>query len=278
MSIFLWKLYCFYVNKYNTIDKFTTIYYNLFGDFFMLQKIIGKTKRAIEDFNMIEEGDKIAIGMSGGKDSITLLYSLYYLQKFYKHHFEIMAITIHTGNPSFDTSELKKICDELGVEYLVYNSNISDVVFKIRKEENPCSLCANMRRGMLNSLAVEHGCNKIALGHHMDDVMETFLMSLLLNGRIHTFAPVTYLSRSNVKTIRPMIYVEEKLIRAVAKEKNFPVMTKCCPADGYTKRDYMTDLIYKLKKDIPRVREHIFGAIKRSGIDGWQIEPKEEDI
>jgi len=242
----------------------------------MLQKIIGKTKRAIEDFNMIEEGDKIAVGLSGGKDSITLLYTLYYLQKFYKYHFDIIAITIHTGLKEFDTSELKKICDDLGIEHIVFESNISDVVFNIRKEDSPCSLCANMRRGMLNSLAVEHGCTKVALGHHMDDVMETFLMSLLLNGRIHTFAPVTYLSRSNVKTIRPMIYVEEKLIRSVAKEKNFPVMKKCCPADGYTKRDYMTDLIHTLKKDIPRVREHIFGAIKRSGIDGWKREIEEE--
>lgn len=237
----------------------------------MLQKIIGKTKRAVEDFNMIDEGDKIAVGLSGGKDSITLLYALHYLQKFYKKHFEIMAITIHPGTESFTTDKLKEICDELGIEYLVYNSNISDVVFKIRKEENPCSLCANMRRGMLNSLAVEHGCNKIALGHHMDDVMETFLMSLLLNGRIHTFAPVTYLSRSNVKTIRPMIYVEEKLIRSVAKEKNFPVVNKCCPADGFTKRDYMKDMIRNLKKDIPRVRENLFGAIKRSHIDSWEI-------
>lgn len=249
----------------------------LFGDF-MLQKIIGKTKRAIEDFNMIDEGDKIAVGLSGGKDSITLLYALYYLQKFYKKHFTIMAITIHTGSNNFDTTELQKICDELGIEYLVFNSNIADVVFNIRKEENPCSLCANMRRGMLNSLAVEHGCTKVALGHHMDDVMETFMMSLLLNGRIHTFAPVTYLSRSNVKTIRPMIYVEEKLIRAVAREKNFPVHPKTCPADGFTKRDYMSDLIHNLQKDIPRIKEHIFGAIKRSKIEGWVKEATEEKI
>ena len=177
-----------------------------------------------------------------------------------------------------DTTELKRICDELGIEYLVFNSNIADVVFNIRKEENPCSLCANMRRGMLNSLAVEHGCTKVALGHHMDDVMETFMMSLLLNGRIHTFAPVTYLSRSNVKTIRPMIYVEEKLIRAVAREKNFPVHPKTCPADGFTKRDYMSDLIHNLQKDIPRIKEHIFGAIKRSKIEGWVREAEEEKL
>lgn len=241
-----------------------------FGDI-MLQKIIGKVKRAVEDFDMIDEGDKIAIGLSGGKDSIALLYALYYLQKFYKHKFSIMAITIHPGLDNFDTSKLKSLCDNLGIEYLVYKSNISDVVFKIRKEENPCSLCANMRRGMLNSLAVEHGCNKIALGHHMDDVMETFLMSLFLNGKVHTFAPVTYLSRSNVKTIRPMIYVEEKLVRQVAKEKEFPVMDKSCPADGYTKREYMKDLIRSLRKDIPKVKENIFGAIKRSNIEGWEI-------
>ena len=242
----------------------------------MLQKIIGKSKRAIEDFNMIEPNDKIAVGLSGGKDSIALLYVLYYLKKFYKHPFEIMAITIHPGSKEFDTTELEKLCKELDIEYLIYKSNISDVVFNIRKEENPCSLCANMRRGMLNSLAVENGCTKVALGHHSDDVMETFLMSLLLNGRIHTFSPVTYLSRSNVKTIRPMIYVEEKLIRAVAKEKNFPVRTKCCPADGHTKRDYMTNLIRDLKKDIPRVKEHIFGAIKRSNIEGWNINKDEQ--
>lgn len=236
----------------------------------MLQKIISKTKRAIEDYNMIEENDKVAVGLSGGKDSITLLHSLHFLQKFHKMKFELMAITIHPGSDTFKTDELEKMCSELGIEYVVYNSNIADVVFNIREEKNPCSLCANMRRGMLNSLATEYGCNKIALGHHMDDAMETFLMSVLLNGKIHTFSPVTYLSRSDVKTIRPFIYVEEKEIRAVAKEKNYPVMGKCCPADGYTKRDYMTTLIKDLKKDIPKVREHIFGAIKRSDIQGWK--------
>lgn len=162
------------------------------------------------------------------------------------------------------------MCDKLGIEYIVYNSNISQVVFDIRKEKNPCSLCANMRRGMLNSLAIENGCNKIALGHHSDDAMETLLMSLLLNGKIHTFSPVTYLSRSDVKVIRPLIYVSEKQIRAVARENNFPVMGKCCPADGYTKRDYMSELIVSLQKDIPRVKAHIFGAILRSDIPGWQ--------
>lgn len=233
-------------------------------------------RKAIDDFNMIDDGDKIAVGLSGGKDSITLLYALYYLKKFYPKKFEVMAITIHPGSETFNTEELEKICKDLNIEYLIYDSNISEVVFNIRKEKNPCSLCANMRRGMLNSLAIEHGCNKIALGHHMDDVMETFMMSVFLNGKIHTFAPVTYLSRSNVKTIRPMIYVDEKTIRAVAREKNYPVIGKCCPKDGFTKREYMKDLLKGLKKDIPRVREHVFGAIKRSNIPGWEILNEEE--
>jgi tRNA(Ile)-lysidine synthase TilS/MesJ len=243
----------------------------------MLQEVIGKARRAIKDFNMIDDGDKIAVGLSGGKDSITLLYTLYYLQKFYDKKFTLMAITVHPGSDTFKTDKLEEMCKELGIEYIVYKSDIADVVFNIRGEKNPCSLCANMRRGILNSLAIEYGCNKIALGHHADDVMETFLMSLLLNGKIHTFSPVTYLSRSKVKVIRPFIYVDEKIIRAVAREKNYPVMGKCCPADGFTKRDYMTDLIKTLQKDIPRVRAHILGAIQRSSIDGWNKNITKED-
>lgn len=242
----------------------------------MLQKIIGACRKAIDDYNMIDEGDKIAIGLSGGKDSIALLYALYYLKKFYPKKYEIMAITINPGTEDFKTDELEKLCKKLGIEYVVYNSNIAKVVFDIRKETNPCSLCANMRRGMINSIAIEHGCNKIALGHHSDDVIETFLMSVLLNGKIHCFAPVTYLSRSDVKTIRPMIYVEEKEVRAVARDLSFPVMNKCCPMDGFSKREYMKDLIYKIRKDIPNVKKHVMGAVRRSNIPGWEL-PNEEN-
>lgn len=243
----------------------------------MLQRIIGQARRAIDDFNMIDEGDKIGIGLSGGKDSLTLLHALYYLKKFYPKKFDIMAITIHPGSDTFKTEKLEEICNNLGIEYIVYNSNISQVVFDIRKEKNPCSLCANMRRGMLNSIAIENGCNKIALGHHSDDVMETLLMSIFLNGKIHTFSPVTYLSRSDVKTIRPFIYVSEKEIRAVAREKDFPVMGKCCPFDGATKREYMKDLIKDLQKDIPKVKANLMGAIKRSDIPGWKIEDDKDN-
>lgn len=238
----------------------------------MLQKVIGHARRAIEDYNMIDEGDKIAVGLSGGKDSLTLLHALYYLKKFYPKKFELIAITIHPGSETFKTDELEKLCKDLGIEYIVYKSDISKVVFDIRKEKNPCSLCANMRRGMLNSIAIENGCNKIALGHTLDDLNETLLMSILLNGKIHTFAPVTYLSRSDVKVIRPLIYTTEKETKAVSRVRNFPVMGKCCPADGFTKREYVKDLIKDIQREIPKVNSHIFGAIKRSNIDGWNNE------
>ena len=203
-----------------------------------------------------------------------MLHALYNLKRYYPKKFDIMAITIHPGSDTFKTDELEKLCDELGIEYVIYNSNITKVVFDIRKEKNPCSLCANMRRGMLNSIAIEHGCTKIALAHHMDDVIETFLMSILLNGKVHTFSPVTYLSRSDVKVIRPFIYVPEKDIRATARKLNYPVVGKCCPMDGYTKREYTKNLIHTLSKDIPKVKSHIFGAIKRSNIKGWEIKEK----
>jgi tRNA(Ile)-lysidine synthase TilS/MesJ len=238
-------------------------------------KIYSSNKKAVDSISLeVKKGEIFGfIGHNGaGKDSLTLLHAMKYLQRFYDKKFELIAITIHPGNETFKTDELEICCKNLGIEYVIYNSDIANIVFDIRKEENPCSLCANLRRGILNSVAVEHGCNKIALGHHMDDAMETFLMSLFLNGKVHTFSPVTYLSRSNITTIRPLIYVEEKEIRVTARENNYPVMGKCCPADGFTKRDYMTDLIKDLKKDIPKVREHIFGAIKRSDITGWKKE------
>jgi len=219
---------------------------------------------------MIDEGDKIAIGLSGGKDSLTLLHALYNLKRYYPKKFDIMAITIHPGSDTFKTDELEKLCKNLNIEYIVYNSNITQVVFDIRKEKNPCSLCANMRRGMLNSIAIENGCTKIALGHHSDDVIETFLMSIFLNGKIHTFSPVTYLSRSDVKVIRPFIYVSEKDIKALARKLKFPVVGKCCPMDGYSKREYMKNLIKNLNHDIPKLKANLIGAIKRSNIQGWE--------
>lgn len=237
-----------------------------------MQKILGNMRKAIQDYNMIQDGDKIAVGLSGGKDSVILLNALYRLKQFLPINFDIMAITIDPGFDNFDTSYLKDLCSNLGIEYVIYDSHIKDIVFDIRNEKNPCSLCANLRRGMLNSVAIEHGCNKIALGHHMDDVIETLFLSLFYEGHIHTFSPVTYLSRSNIYLIRPMIYVEEKQIKSVINKSDFKIMNKCCSQDGFTKREYMKDLFKKLILDIPNVRSNIFGAIKRSNIKGWNIE------
>lgn len=242
----------------------------------MLQTITGRMRKAIDDYNMIEEGDKIAVGLSGGKDSITLLNCLVNLKRYYPKHFDVIAITIDPGSQTFKTDKLEEMCKNLGVKYIVYKSDLSKIVFEYRQEKNPCSLCANLRRGMLNSIAVENGCNKVALGHHLDDAIETLLMSEILNGKIYTFSPVTYLSRSNLTVIRPLIYVYEKETRALAKELNFPVVEKCCPADGNTKREYMKELVFNLRKDIPKVRENLFGAIKRSDIPGWKLPNKED--
>ncbi len=236
----------------------------------MLQKIMGLARRAIDEFNMIEENDKIAIGLSGGKDSLCLLYTLNGLKRYYPKKFDIMAITVHPGNSDFDTSNIEKICKELNVEHIIFKSDISDIIFNIRKEKNPCSLCANLRRGILSSVAVENGCNKIALGHHSDDVIETLLMSLFFNGKFHTFSPITHLTRSNITVIRPLIYASEKQIRSLAKVLNLSPLKKCCPMDGSSKRQYIKDLMYNLNKDIPKIKENIFGAIERSGIDGWR--------
>ncbi len=240
-----------------------------------MKQILGTIRKAIDDYNMIEEGDKIAVGLSGGKDSVTLLLALKNLQLFYPKHFEIMALTIDPGSNTFDTAELEKLCKELNIEYVIEKTNIKQIVFDIRKEKNPCSLCANLRRGALNGVAEAHGCNKVALGHHKDDVIETFLLSLFYEGHIHTFAPRTYLSRKKIIAIRPMIYLEEKEIKAFAKRNNIPVMKKTCKADGVTKREFMKDLIMELSKKIPRLKACIFGAIQRSNIKGWEIEEKE---
>lgn len=240
----------------------------------MLQTITGRIRRAIDDYDMIEEGDKIAIALSGGKDSITLLYAFHNLKRFYPKNFDIIAITIHPDSNTFKTDKLEELCKKLEIKYIVYHSDLSNIVFNIRKEKNPCSLCANLRRGMLNTLALENGCNKIALGHHLDDVIETLFMNMCLNGKIHTFSPVTSFANSTVKVIRPMIYVYEKETRALSRKMNFPVIGKCCPKDGDTMREYMKNLIFKLRKDIPKVRENLIGSIIRSDIPGWSKKDK----
>ncbi|MBQ8298529.1 MAG: tRNA 2-thiocytidine(32) synthetase TtcA [Clostridia bacterium] len=242
-----------------------------------MKQILSSVRKAIDEYGMIEEGDRIAVGLSGGKDSVTLLLALKNLQIFYPKKFEIVAITIDPDSNTFDTSVLEKLCAELNIEYVIEKTNIKEVVFDIRKEKNPCSLCANLRRGALNGAAEAHGCNKVALGHHKDDVIETFLLSLFYEGHIHTFSPNTYLSRKNLMVIRPMIYLEEKEVKAFAKRNNIPIMKKSCEVDGSTKREFMKTIIMELSKRIPRLKACIFGAIERSNIKGWEkVNLKEE--
>ena len=235
-----------------------------------MQRMLSYIRKAVDDYNMIEDGDKIAVGLSGGKDSITLLMGLKALQRFYSKKFELIAISINPGFDFFDTNFLQNLCKEIDVPYIEEESHIKEIVFDIRKEKNPCSLCANLRRGILNSTAIREGCNKIALGHNEDDVLETFFLNLLYGGSINTFAPTSYMDRSQITLIRPLIYAPEKSIKTFIKKNNIQTMSKCCPMDGVSKREDMKELIGKLQKEIPTVKTNIYGAIKRSNIKGWK--------
>ena len=196
-----------------------------------MQRILSYMRKAIEDYNMIEENDKIGICLSGGKDSITMLYAFKALQRFYPKKFDIIAISIHPGFEFFDTALLQEICKSLEVPLFIENSNIKEIVFDIRKEKNPCSLCANIRRGIINSIAIRENCNKIALGHNEDDVLETFLLNLFYTGSIRTFSPVSFMDRTKITMIRPLIYTPEKQTRRFVKKNNINVMKKACPMD-----------------------------------------------
>lgn len=234
-----------------------------------MQKILSYMRKASRQYNMIENGDKIAVCLSGGKDSITMLMGLKMLQTYFDKDFELIAITVDPGFEFFDVDFLQKTCDEIGVPLIVEQSHIKEIVFDIRKEKRPCSLCANIRRGILNSTAIREGCNKIALGHNEDDVIETFMMNLFLTGSFSTFGPSTYMDRSGITVIRPIIMIPEKEIKKFVKRNNIKVMKKNCPMDGVSKREYMKDLLYKLSLDIPMVRANLMGVIKRNHIKGW---------
>ena len=235
-----------------------------------MQRIEGLMRRAIEDYTMIEDGDKIAVALSGGKDSITLLYALKNLQRYYPKHFEVVAISVNPGFEEFDTKLLQNICDGAGVELKIVQTNIKQIVFDERKEKNPCSLCANLRRGTLNTTAKEWGCNKIALGHNEDDVLETFLMNMIYAGNIGVFSPVSFMDRSDMTLIRPLIYVPEKLTKRFCKQKELTPMAKVCPIDGVSKRQYALDLLRKLEINNKQTRANLMGAIKRANLDGWK--------
>lgn len=234
-----------------------------------MQKILSYMRKAIEDFNMIEEGDKIGVAFSGGKDSISMLLGFKALQRFYPKKFDIIAISVNPGFEFFDTSILKNICEKNEIPLIIEDSHIKEIVFDIRNEKNPCSLCANLRRGILNSVAIRENCNKIALGHNEDDVLETFLLNLLYTGSISTFAPVSYMDRSKITLIRPLIYAPEKYIKRFIRRNDITIMPKSCPMDGRSKRENIKELIKDLSIDIPTIRANLYGAIRRSNIKGW---------
>ena len=234
-----------------------------------MQKILGYMRKAIDEFNMIEEKDKIAVAVSGGKDSFTMLLGLKNLQRFYPKKFDIIAVTVNPGFEFFDSKLIEDFCRNIDVPFFEELSHSKEIVFDIRKEKNPCSLCANLRRGALNTVAIREGCNKISLGHNEEDVLETFLLNLFYTGSIHTFAPMSYMDRSKITLIRPMIYTPEKYIKNFVKKNNINVMPKACPMDGVSKREDMKNLIKYFQKDLPHIRSNLYGAIKRANIDGW---------
>ena len=234
-----------------------------------LQKLLSYTRQAVEEYEMIHEGDKIAIGISGGKDSLTLLYALVNLQKFYPKHFDLVAITVDLGYEGFDLTGIQRLCEDLQVEYHIINTKIGKMVTSDTLEGSACSLCARLRKGALNDAAKELGCNKVAYGHHMDDVIETMMLALIFEGRFCSFWPVTHLDKSDLTVIRPMIYVPETDVKGFENKMNLPVSKNPCPIDGSTKREYIKNLIKQLNLENPGVKKRLFHAIKDGNLEGW---------
>ena len=227
-----------------------------------LQRVLSEVRKAVDDYHMIAEGDKIAVGISGGKDSLTLLYALSSLRRFYPHPFDLVAVTVDFGFANLDLTEIKKLCEKLEVPYTVVKTQIGQIVFDQRQENNPCALCAKMRKGALNEAMKQLGCNKIAYAHHMDDVVETMMLSLLYEGRFHTFSPVTYLDDTGLTVIRPLIYMKEADVIGFVRKYEVPVVKSPCPADGHTKREYVKQLLKQLNTENPGVKQRMFTAIQ----------------
>ncbi|MBP3906613.1 MAG: tRNA 2-thiocytidine(32) synthetase TtcA [Peptostreptococcaceae bacterium] len=239
-----------------------------------MKKLLSKTRQAINDFDMIQDGDKIAVGLSGGKDSLALLHILNEYRKFSPQKFDLIAITLNPGG--VDNSPLYKLCEELNIEFHEIQTDIKEIVFDIRKEKNPCSLCANLRRGALNDNAKKLGCNKVALGHHKDDAVETFVMSMFYEARVNCFSPKTYMDRQELTIIRPMIYIDEYMTIKAAKDFNYPVIQNPCPANGHTNRQQIKELVASLSKTIPNIKRNLFKALNNPNqLSIWH--PKESN-
>ena len=247
-----------------------------------MNQILSHTRRCVEDYDMIQEGDHIAVGVSGGKDSMVLLAALARLKEFYPKSFTVEAITLDLGIAGMDFTAVADWCAAQGIPYTVIPTEINNIIFNIRKEKNPCSMCAKMRRGALNQAILERGFNKLALGHHYDDAVETFVMNLLFEGRIGCFQPVTNLDRTGIIQIRPMLYIHERTVDNFANRKELPVIENRCPVDKSTKREEVKQLVYNLSQTYPDLKERIFGAMQRYPLEEWQPQgrykrPKEQE-
>lgn len=238
-----------------------------------MQRVLSYVRRAVDDYHMIEDGDRIAVGVSGGKDSITLALSLKALSRFYPKKFEVVPITLNMGFPDADFSPLVSFFKEQNMELIVKNTNIAEILFDIRQEKNPCSLCAKLRRGALHDAALEEGCRKVALGHHNDDALETFILCLFYEGRLHSFSPVTYLDRKDIHVIRPMLYMQETDVVGFINRSGAPVVKNPCPADGFTKRQYAKELLAELSRENHGLKERIFTAMI-NGLDNYRKDEK----
>lgn len=238
-----------------------------------MQQILSHLRRCVEDYDMIQAGDRIAVGVSGGKDSLVLLYAMAKLRDFYPLPFELHAITVHPGVPEMDFGPVAALCEELNVPYHLLQTEIFDIIFNHRKEKNPCSMCAKMRRGAIHNAMGELGLNKVALGHHLDDAVETFFLSLFYEGRLSCFQPVTYLDRTGITQIRPLLYCGEGMVRNAALRHQLPIVHNPCPADGNTRRQEVKELVERLRKDYPNLKDYVFGAMQRLPLPEWQ--PKE---
>lgn len=234
-----------------------------------LQRLYSLVRQAMDDYSMIQDGDRIALGLSGGKDSLTLLYALCGLRRFYPKQFTLQVITVDLGFSDFDLSPLTELCKQLSVPFTVVPTEIGSVLFDIRKESNPCALCAKMRKGAFNQAAIELDCNKVAYAHHKDDLIETMLLSLLYEGRFHCFSPVTYLDQTGLTVIRPLMYVTERDVIGFKNSHQLPVCKNPCPADGHTKREYAKNLVKTLERENPGSTDCMFRAILSGNIPGW---------
>lgn len=234
-----------------------------------LQQLLSYTRKAIDDYNLIEDGDKIAIGVSGGKDSLTLLYALHGLQRFYPAQFDLVAVSVDLGFDNFNLTPVTELCNRMEIEHVIVKTEIGKIVFEERREQNPCSLCAKMRKGALNTKVKELGCNKIAYAHHKDDIIETMMLSLIYEGRFHSFSPKTHLDRMDLTVIRPLMYVQEADIIGFKNKYQLPVIKNPCLADGSTKREYVKKMLRRINLENHGAKNRMFTAIVNGNLEDW---------